>query len=201
MRNTYTPAGRIQHLYHAGRPLTPDDLPQTWCRDALVLLCPVFQEVTAPLARLARGRLTAASLQGWLREPDPEGRIRLHNDTSFLTALAGIDVLFYSDEDVAHDRSMATRFSQAAPIVLETRGPDGAILWNRQQRTLIPGYRVHETDPTGAGDTFAAAFLLGLDRIRSPELAAEFACKMAAIEVSNPGPLTTDLIARTHGEP
>jgi sugar/nucleoside kinase (ribokinase family) len=43
---------------------------------------------------------------------------------------------------------------------------------------------VREVDPTGAGDSFAAAFMCALTRGAEPEQAATFACGVAAHSVT-----------------
>ena len=44
-----------------------------------------------------------------------------------------------------------------------------------------------EVDPTGAGDVFAASFVIGLHQRGDPVWAADFACAAAAFAVESPG--------------
>ena len=198
MRNTYRDGVRTQVLKAAGEALAEADVPDGWAENAIVLLCPVFGEVTQGIARGARGLVTGVSLQGWLRQADARQTIVGTTDVAFLEQLAGVDVLLYSDEDVAHAPGIEDLFRAAAPVAVRTHGPAGATVFVAGRCERIPGQAVAETDPTGAGDTFAGAFLTHYAQKSDPFAAAEFGCRVAAIEVSHPGPLTPSLL-RDHG--
>ncbi len=194
MRNTYRDGVRTQMLEAAGEALDVSDLPGGWLDDAIVLLCPVFGEVGPALAAAARGAVTGVSLQGWLRRADARQRIVGTTDVGFLAALDGVDVLLYSDEDVAHDPDLERAFHGAAPVAVRTHGPAGATVFTPGRVERIPGQDVTEIDPTGAGDTFAGAFLTHFAQNKDPFAAALFGCRVAALEVSHPGPLTPALL-------
>lgn len=198
MRNTYRDGVRTQVLKTAGESLVAEDVPQGWADGAIVLLCPVFGEVSDDIARGVRGAVTGVSLQGWLRRADASGTIVGTTDMAFLAPLEGVDALLYSDEDVAHAPEIEAAFRASAPVTVRTHGPAGATVYAGDRSERIPGQNVDETDPTGAGDTFAGAFLTHLARHNDPYAAAEFGCRVAAIEVSHPGPLTPALL-REHG--
>jgi sugar/nucleoside kinase (ribokinase family) len=51
----------------------------------------------------------------------------------------------------------------------------------------IPAYRAREVDVTGAGDVFAAAFLIRLEESNSPETSARFAACAAALSIEAVG--------------
>ena len=194
MRNTYRDGVRSQVLQAAGEALTAADVPAGWADDAIVLLCPVFGEVGPDIALTARGAVTGVSLQGWLRQTDEDRRIVGTTDVGFLDTLRGVDVLLYSDEDVAHDPALEHAFRAAAPVAVRTHGPAGATVFTPGRIDSIPGHDVDEVDPTGAGDTFAGAFLTHFAQNEDPFAAARFGCRVAAIEVSHPGPLSAALL-------
>jgi len=199
MRNTYRDGNRTQFLVHRGGPVGWSAVPDSWKSTELVLLCPVFGEVERDLASSLRGRVTGASLQGWLRTVGPGNEVIPSHDLSFLTDLVGVDVFFLSDEDVRGRREMINEFRKIAPLVVETRGPEGAILYGRHSIHTVPGVPVTGVDPTGAGDTFAAAFLVFFQADANPVVAARKACAVAALEVQQVGPLTRRMVeaART----
>jgi sugar/nucleoside kinase (ribokinase family) len=68
---------------------------------------------------------------------------------------------------------------------------------------VFPGYPATEVDPTGAGDVFAAAFLLWLRRTGDPRAAGDFANRVAALAVEREGldgvPARDELLARYPG--
>jgi sugar/nucleoside kinase (ribokinase family) len=82
-------------------------------------------------------------------------------------------VLFPSDGELAG--------LDVAPgaLVCQTHGADGATVAG----VHVPAPRVAEVDPTGAGDTFAAAFLSAFRAHPDPVAAAERACRVAAHSV------------------
>ena len=47
-------------------------------------------------------------------------------------------------------------------VVMVTRGPEGAVVFTAQHRTVVPGVEVDVVDTVGAGDTFVAGVLASL---------------------------------------
>jgi len=101
-----------------------------------------------------------------------------------------VDVLVFSEEDVARDARLIREYSQLARIAVVTRGWRGAtVFWNGESREC-PAFRAREVDPTGAGDVFAAAFLVRLKETDDPYLAAPFANCAASFAIEGPGTTT-----------
>ena len=73
----------------------------------------------------------------------------------------------------------------AAPVVCTTLGAAGARLGSER----IPAPEVEEVDPTGAGDTFAAAFVVATMGGAEPLEAARSAVSIAAEAVRHLGPM------------
>ena len=80
-----------------------------------------------------------------------------------------------------------------ARIVLLKRGAEGCTLFTADEVQQLPGHDVHERDPTGAGDCFAAGFAVaslgGADALQ----AARFANVVGALQVTAFGPTTAPL--------
>jgi len=190
MRNTYTRGVRTQVLSAAGETLGLGDIPRGWADGAVVLLCPVFGELSEEIARSVRGEVTGVSLQGWLRRTDSVSRIVGSSDTAFLADLRGTDVLFFSDEDVVHEPGLIGAFVETAPTVVQTHGPAGATVTSGDRTLRVDGFATSEVDPTGAGDTFAAAFLAHYHAAGDPFAAARFGCLLASVVVRVVGALT-----------
>jgi sulfofructose kinase len=62
-----------------------------------------------------------------------------------------------------------------------TLGRFGVLAWDGERFFLCPGFQVHATDTTGAGDIFHGAFLYGLVRNWGMEDTLEFSCAAAAL--------------------
>ena len=73
------------------------------------------------------------------------------------------------------------------PLIALTRGWRGLTLLTRDARHEIPSLPCQETDPTGAGDVFAAAFLVRYHETGESLEAAAFAACAASCVVEGPG--------------
>jgi fructokinase len=125
-------------------------------------------ELVVSVAESAAARGTTVSLDPNLR-PDahPGVRERLNR----VARVAG--VVFPSDGELEG--------LDVAPgaLVCQTHGADGATVAG----VRVPAPRVTEVDPTGAGDTFAAAFVTAYRARPDAVAAAERACRIAAASV------------------
>lgn len=71
--------------------------------------------------------------------------------------------------------------------VIVTMGEKGALLVTENGAVHIPAHRVEPVDTTAAGDSFTAAFAVGMVKGMSDTEAAAFASKVAAIVVTRQG--------------
>jgi sugar/nucleoside kinase (ribokinase family) len=131
--------------------------------------------------------------------------------------LPHLDALILSREDLlappgsgpsslseAEADAQIAEWARITPMVAVTHGAQGADLYlNGQQRETFSGYPAREVDPTGAGDVFAAAFLLRLHESGDPRAAVDFANRVAALSVEGEGvqgiPTRAALLARYPG--
>jgi sugar/nucleoside kinase (ribokinase family) len=187
--NIYSTAGRQQFLRSRAAELTIDAIPPAWRDASIVLLAPVAQEVDPGLAASFPYALVAATPQGWLRQWDTAGKVTPATLVNAAALLPHIVALILSRDDVLPPAEAALgQWSQAAPLVVETCGPEGANLWRSGIKARsFPGYPANEVDPTGAGDVFAAAFLCEFHATGDVERAIEFANRVAAYSVEAPG--------------
>ena len=74
-------------------------------------------------------------------------------------------------------------------IIVIKRGPAGCSVIHRNQRVDVHGFSVEETDPTGAGDCFSAAFIAGLELSWPLERVGRFANAAGALAVTKMGPM------------
>ncbi len=184
--NTYVEGVRTQRLHAHGREITLDDVPRSWLAAPIVLLTPVFHDVATSLPRqLAQpGRIIGLGAQGWLRRLDGD-RVLPGVVEPRPEWLVG-DVVFVSDEDVSDAEAVSVWHTQV-PVVVLTLGRRGCIVWDENGRHELPALYSQEVDPTGAGDVFAAAFLVRYHETHDALSSARFAAAAAALKVRSSG--------------
>ena len=185
--NLYDGAGRRRQVVQA----RADDiellpLPESWRAPDALLLSPVVGEIVGPLAPAFEASVVGAIAQGWLRAFDAEGNVRAQAWADPGPALLGVHVLFLSEHDLPEGQDPHSLLA-FVPIVAVTRGWRGVTLLSRDGETDVAGFPRPEVDPTGAGDVFAAAFLVGYHERNDPQEAAVFACCAASCAVEGVG--------------
>jgi len=164
--------------------LTP--LPDGWRNPDALLLGPLAGEVKGfPVSAFEAGAVGAIA-QGWLRAVDAGGAVSACAWSDPARDLQGVHALFLSEHDLPPG-SAARDFLQYVPLVLLTRGWEGSTLFTRDGSRDVPSLPRQETDPTGAGDVFAAAFLVRYHEAQDPEAAAAFAGCAASCAVEGVG--------------
>ena len=181
--------GRRQQIVHAvASPITPDAVPPAWRHSPIVHLGPLVNEISVDILDLFDdGILKGVTPQGWMRQWDGRGHVNYRRWESAEEILSRVDVLVFSEEDVANDPGEIERLTRLARIAVVTHGPGGATLYLAGQPTHYPGFEAHEVDPTGAGDVFAAAFLVRLRETNDPHAATHFANAVASLSIEGPG--------------
>lgn len=185
--NIQKPDGRVQHILKVASPIDLSMVPEQWRSAPIVHLGPVAREVDPMLVRAFPNSLIGLTPQGWMREWDEEGRVSFAEwpEAAFVLSQAGAAVL--SIEDVRGNEDIIQDMASAARVLAVTEGANGARLyWNGDLRRFRPP-AMAETDPTGAGDIFAAAFFIRLYATRDPWEAARFATNLAAHSVTRVG--------------
>lgn len=194
--NIYTLAGRRQYLRARAADLDVAHLPAAWRDAGIVLLAPLNQELAPNLASAFPRALVGGAIQGWLRAWDEDGLV---SPTTFAAAgdiLPRLRALLLSQEDIglaANDslQAIAARmepWSRLGPLLVMTRGAGGAVLLRAgEEPRAFAGYPAEEVDPTGAGDVFAAAFLIELAATGDPAGAIDIANRVAALSVRQTG--------------
>lgn len=196
--NRYQDGFRIQYLRARSEPLETEDVPLPWRAAPIVLLAPLAQELTPEMLALfprGEGRILAATPQGWLRRWDSDGRIWPTPWEAAEQVLPHLDALILSHDDLlpfangsrAEAEAILRRWSQLVPLLVATAGREGATLFRQGLAQHFPAYPAREVDPTGAGDVFAAAFLVQLARSGDPAAAVDFANCVASFSVEAVG--------------
>jgi sugar/nucleoside kinase (ribokinase family) len=184
--NQYSPNGRLQRVSPATGRIGLDDLPVEWLKAPIILLGPVLDEIDVGLPRrfAGRGALVGLGSQGWLRRLDGDRVLpgRVVGDEPWLAG----DVVFVSQEDVVDAEAVAA-WRERVPVVVLTRAGRGCTVWDAAGRHDLPPFETEETDPTGAGDVFAVAFLVAFAENRDAPKAALFASAAASLAVRGAG--------------
>jgi sugar/nucleoside kinase (ribokinase family) len=172
----------------------------------LLHLAPVLQEIDLLRWRSAvDARLVGINVQGWIKvagsRPEmgvPEGggadaRVVVQKRWSpSKDDLGGIDVACVSDEDLVGQGDLLERLVESIAVVAHTHGADGADIIEGGRTTRIGVYRTDAVDPTGAGDTFAAALMHALACGRDAVSAGRLAAAAASIVVEGKGGSTLE---------
>lgn len=151
----------------------------------MVMLGPVFGEVPESMAGRFSGALVGIAPQGWLRRAGESGRIEPSGwyDGSVLER---VDVVVLSELDVVDGR-IPERWLEHEAIFILTRGRQGAVMRCEDRWHSLPAYPAVEVDPTGAGDVFAAAFLIRYFETKDAYVAGLFASCAASLSVEGSG--------------
>jgi sugar/nucleoside kinase (ribokinase family) len=188
--NVYEGGERRQRILAVASPLTEESLESILPRlreDAAVLYGPVAQEIRAPLLPLAPKGLCGVAPQGFYRRWDENGFVVSDEWHDARAALARVDFVSMSEEDHVAPEELAEEFAGRAFAV--TKGASGCRVYSGGGADVFdfPAFPAMEVDPTGAGDVFAAAFLVALREKRPVPLAARFATAAASFVVEGPG--------------
>jgi 1D-myo-inositol 3-kinase len=186
-RNEYDAGGRRQRLLARASDISVDGLADAWRETDVLLLGPVAGEVPPRAALAFRAGLVGVALQGFLRAFDADGSVRPRPLTDPQSVLAGVHVVFFSIEDVGGERTAARALLAHVPLVVVTLGALGVELHSPEGVRRVAGLPRPELDPTGAGDVFAASFLIRYHETRDPIAAAELACCSASCAVEGIG--------------
>jgi sugar/nucleoside kinase (ribokinase family) len=162
-------------------------LPDAWRDPDVLLLGSVAREIPHHAARAFDAKVVGALAQGWLRDFEPDGRVTACPWHDPGLDLQGVHTIFLSVQDVDGDFQRAKDLLAHVPMVAYTRGWEGMDLLTREANHAVPTLPRPEVDPTGAGDVFAASFLVRYHETEDPEEAAAFASCAASCCVEGIG--------------
>lgn len=193
MRNVYPDGGRReQWVPQRAETLTAGHLPGEWRDARIVLLGPVAGEIDASLAgAFSPTTLVGAGAQGWLREAGADSRVRQvsPHDWDAAPVLKHVKALFLSDEDLLlEDAPVAlAEWSEVVDVLAFTRGYGGADICYGGEWRRFDAYPANPVDLTGAGDTFAAGFLIRYAETGAPWEATRYGACAASLVIEGVG--------------
>jgi 1D-myo-inositol 3-kinase len=165
-------------------------LPAAWRDPDALLLSPVAGELAGNVAGGFQAGCVGAIAQGYVREISSDGRVAPRRWERPERDLLGVHVLVLSERDLPEADQQACGLLEVVPMVALTRGWRGLTLFTRELTHEVPGLPRPEVDPTGAGDVFAAAFLIRYHETQDPLTAAAFAACAASCAVEGVGVAT-----------
>ena len=179
--------GRVSHVRAVASPLTAADVPEDWRDASLTLLAPVVDEVDPLIATLFTDGAVGAAAQGWVRQVKPDGMVVPRPWPSPEQLLQSVQTLFLSREDILGQEAEVIEWFQRLPVGVLTADRVGALLFVNGERYEVQPRPAREVDPTGAGDVFAATFLIQYQRDGDPWLAAAAAACAGSLAVEGEG--------------
>lgn len=185
--NHYVRGQRKQRVLSQAAPITIDDVPDAWRSSRISLVGPVLREIDRSFAAaLDDASLVGVSPQGWLRALGADGNVtRIAYDGA--PFWPGADAIFVSDEDLVGGRDDVAPWLETTRLVVMTKSHRGAQLWREGGWRRIDAFPEDEVDPTGAGDTFATAFLIRLHETGDVDLAVRFGAAAASLSIGGIG--------------
>jgi sugar/nucleoside kinase (ribokinase family) len=185
--NIYTGEGRIQYLHSRANSLTAVDVPPNWQHSPIVHLAPLANEFEGDIIDLFTHSLVGVTPQGWLRRWDENGRVYPSRWEQADRLLPRAGAVILSEEDLP-DQALLAHYRQQARLLVLTQGAQGCTIFMAGESHHLPAPAVTEVEATGAGDVFAAAFLIRLwQTAGNPWEAARFANQLAARSVTQRG--------------
>lgn len=190
-RHVWRDGVRDQFVLQRAATLTGASVPDVLLAAPVVLFGPVCGEVAAEMPSAFPAALRGATLQGWLRRLGPDGHVEPLDAASWASdgLLGRVEAAMLSDEDItAQDAPGVLRtWARRVPVLAVTGGKAGARIAIGGRWGRIAAMPAHEVDGTGAGDTFAAAFLIRYHETADPDTAARFASAAASLVVEARG--------------
>lgn len=185
--NIYVGDCRTQYVRAVADSITPKDVPEAWRSAPIVHLGPLAQEMDEAIVDLFPKALIGVTPQGWMRQWDGTGKVspKVWERAEFLLPRA--DVLVISEEDIGDNLRLIELYVRLARIVVVTNGWKGSTVYANGECRQLPPRSAREVDPTGAGDVYAAAYLISLHEQGDPFVAARFANVVASFSVEAPG--------------
>ena len=185
--NSYYQGKRKQIISDVANRIKKEQIPKGWDKAKIVHICPVADEVDQEIFTIFKDSLIGLTPQGLMRRWDEKGQVYSKKWMPILKVCSRVDVLIFSEEDIADFPEVLEEYKSLINIVILTRGAEGSILYWRGKEFIFSAFKTEEKDPTGAGDVFAAAFLIKYYQTDDPIESSRFANCIASFAVEGKG--------------
>jgi sugar/nucleoside kinase (ribokinase family) len=177
----------------------PEDISEELLESEVVLLGPILGEVSVETIRYIREHSKAEIFldpQGLIREIGPNGRIKEISDPNKTRTVCGlVDIIKPNEHEAMLMADHENPYTVArmlvewgAKISIVTLAENGSIINREHGMIRILAYETLAKDPTGAGDTYAGAFVTKYLKGSNLYHCGLFASASASIKVENTGP-------------
>jgi sugar/nucleoside kinase (ribokinase family) len=186
--NIYQDGKRTQFLHQRADAITGKEIPRLWRRAPMVYLGSIDQEIEPSVFRcFAPDALICVMPQGFFRRWDERGLVSFVEWDPPEDVLRRIDVLVISELDVPDPQQLVRDWQDLVKIIVVTRADRGATVYRAGESCHYPARPTQQVDPTGAGDVFAAAYLIRFSETRDACESARFANAAASFSIEKPG--------------
>jgi sugar/nucleoside kinase (ribokinase family) len=179
--------------------LFPEDVPSECLNSKVILLGPILQEIDLNFVKFLKHNSDATIFldpQGMLRTIDANGRIQHKCDRNTILTLVKLVDYIKPNEIEAITLTGQTDPYLSVKLLVEwgskvgivTLAERGSLLYDSIKYYQIPAYKTLAKDPTGAGDTYAGAFIFYLLNGHTVYNSALFASAAASIKIEYTGP-------------
>ena len=187
--NTYKGASRTQRVLSTASPITSRHVPEKWKKTPIVHLGPVAQELKTSISKIfSPSSLIGITPQGWLRKWNEGSFVSFQPWVKSDELLKNSSIIITSLEDFGGNREELQKVVAMAPTVVVTLAEKGALLYKKGNEVGSFSTRsANAIDPTGAGDVFAAAYLIRLFETKDHKQACHFANTVASLSTEGKG--------------
>lgn len=176
-----------------------EDIPPEFLESEMILIGPILGEVSLDTIRNIRDHTKAEIFldpQGMIREIGPNGRIKETGDPVRTKSICElVDIIKPNEHEALLMADNENPFTAArllvewgAKLAIVTLAEKGSIITREHGQVRILAYETLAKDPTGAGDTYAGAFITKHLQGEDVYHCGCFASAAASIKVENTGP-------------
>jgi sugar/nucleoside kinase (ribokinase family) len=186
--NIYRDGKRTQVLHRRADVISCEQIPLAWRAAPMVYLGTIDQEIAPEVFGCFSDDSTICVMpQGFFRRWDERGHVSFVEWTPSESVLRHIDVLVFSELDVPDPDRLVRDWADLVQIIVVTRAERGATVYMGGESCDYAARPAQQVDPTGAGDVFAAAYLIRLNETKDPCAAAGFANAVASFSIEDLG--------------
>lgn len=187
--NSYNQGKRKQIINQVANKIKADQIPKQWNKIKIIHICPIANEVGEEIFGFFENTLVGLTPQGLMRRWDKGGQVYPKKWIPSPQTLSQVDILIFSEEDISDFPEVLEKYKSLVKIVIVTRGAKGSVLYWQDREFSFSAFKTKEIDPTGAGDVFAAAFLVKYYQTNDPIESSRFANCVASFVVEDKGVL------------